>query len=137
MRLFTAETKHGFSTKNGSESFENNVHFWLDYGFHECLQVHFDMGHDVRKPDFVACEQQMCIPTCTSDCCTLISALVIFSLEGTINKFARCKISIFKLVSVAEQTGLNFTWSEMPKAGFLPWMPMCFCEEQLRYISVC
>ena len=56
------------------------------------------MGLDVRKPR------------------SLISALVIPLSESIISRLAMCKISIsiFKLVSVAEQAGLNLTLSETP-----------------------
>ena len=52
---------------------------------------------------------------------SLISAFVIRFLESTciISKLATREISIFKLVSVAEQVGLSMTWSEIAKTGFL------------------
>ena len=50
---------------------------------------------------------------------SLISTLVIRVLESTISKLATSKISFFKLVSVAEQAGLNLTLSETPKTGFV------------------
>ena len=40
-------------------------------------------------------------------------------LVSMISKLATCKVLIFQLVSVAEQTGLSLTWSEAPKIGFL------------------
>ena len=51
---------------------------------------------------------------------SLISAFVIRSIESTcaISKLATSEISIFKLVSVAEQAGLSLTWSETPKTNF-------------------
>ena len=49
----------------------------------------------------------------------LISAFVICSLESIVDKLATCEISIFKLVSVAEETGLCLALSETPKTGFL------------------
>ena len=36
-----------------------------------------------------------------------------------ISKLASCKISIFQLVSVAEQAGLSLTCLQTPKTGFL------------------
>ena len=53
----------------------------------------------------------------------LISAFVIRFLESNISKLAPSKISIFYLVSVAEQTGLNLTLSETPKTGLLATRP--------------
>ena len=41
--------------------------------------------------------------------CSLISAFVIRLLGSFISKLTSGKISIFKLVSVAEQAGLNLT----------------------------
>ena len=51
--------------------------------------------------------------------CSLISAFVIHFLESTISKLATSEISIFLLVSVSEETGLNLTFSETLKTGFL------------------
>ena len=42
-----------------------------------------------------------------------------YFLESIISKLATSKISFFKLVSVAEQTGLGITWMETPKTGYL------------------
>ena len=56
---------------------------------------------------------------------SLISAFVIRLLESIIHvsKFAASEILIFELVSVAEQAGLNLTFSEPPKIGFLATWP--------------
>ena len=50
---------------------------------------------------------------------SLISALFIRFLESIISRLATSKISIFLLVSVAEQAGLNLTLLETPKTGFV------------------
>ena len=55
---------------------------------------------------------------------SLISAFVIRFLESTVCKLTTGKISFFYLVSVAENTGLNLTFSELPKTGFLATRPM-------------
>ena len=47
----------------------------------------------------------------------LISAFVIFSLQNVISKLVYYMILTFQLVFVAEQAGLNLTWSEIPKTG--------------------
>ena len=49
----------------------------------------------------------------------LISAFVIRSLESIISKLASGEISIFSLVSVAEETGLRLVLSETPRTGFV------------------
>ena len=54
----------------------------------------------------------------------LISAFVIHLLESIISKLASSKISIFELVSVAEETGLSLALSTNPKAGFLTSRPI-------------
>ena len=54
---------------------------------------------------------------------SLISTFVIHFLESTISKLATSEISIFQLVPVAEQAGLNLTLSETPKTGFLTSRP--------------
>ena len=53
----------------------------------------------------------------------LISAYVIRFLESIISKLATSIMSLFQLVSVAEETGLNLTLSETPKTGFLATRP--------------
>ena len=50
---------------------------------------------------------------------SLISAFVIRLLESIICKHATGEISIFWLVSVAEETGLKLALSESQKTGFL------------------
>ena len=54
---------------------------------------------------------------------SLISAFVFRLLESIIFRLATSKLSIFYLVSVAEQAGLNLTFSETPKTGFLATRP--------------
>ena len=50
--------------------------------------------------------------------CSLISAFVISYLECIVVNLAPCKISIFQLVSVVEQTDLDLTKAETQKTGF-------------------
>ena len=57
---------------------------------------------------------------------SLISAFVICLLESILYKLATSEISIFQVVSVAEQAGLGMTISETPKTGFLASRPICF-----------
>ena len=56
--------------------------------------------------------------------CSLISTFVIRLLESTISKLATCEISVFWLVSIAEQATLNLTFSEPPKVGFVAMRPI-------------
>ena len=49
----------------------------------------------------------------------LISAFIIRFLESIICNLATGEISIFELVSVAEETDLKLALSETPKTGFL------------------
>ena len=58
--------------------------------------------------------------------CSLISTFVIRLLESIISRLATSKISIFLLVSVAEQAGFNLTLSETPKTGFVASRPNTF-----------
>ena len=50
---------------------------------------------------------------------SLISVFVIRCLDSIIPLVSIYEISSLWLVSVAEQTGLNLTWSQTPKTGFL------------------
>ena len=57
--------------------------------------------------------------------CSLISAFVFRLLESIISRHTKSVISMFKLVSVAEQAGLNIILSETPKTDFLMLQPNC------------
>ena len=46
---------------------------------------------------------------------SLISAFVVRSLDSIISLVFRSEISRFHLISVAEQAGLNVTWSQTPE----------------------
>ena len=50
---------------------------------------------------------------------SLISAFVVRFIESIICKLAAGEISIFELVSVAEETGLKHALPNTPKTGFL------------------
>ena len=50
---------------------------------------------------------------------SLISAFVFRLLESIMSRLATSEISCFFLVSVSEQIGLNLTFSETPKTGFV------------------
>ena len=54
---------------------------------------------------------------------SLISAFVIRFLESTIYDLATSEISIFQLVSIADETGLSLALLETPKTGFLATRP--------------
>ena len=56
----------------------------------------------------------------------LVSAFVIPFLESIISKLATSEISIFLLVSLAEETVLCLVFSETPKTGFLATRPSWF-----------
>ena len=55
---------------------------------------------------------------------SLISAFVIRLMESIISRLATGENSIFELVSVAEQAGLNLTLSETSKTGFVATRPI-------------
>ena len=55
---------------------------------------------------------------------SLISAFVIRLLESIISRPATSEISIFWLVSVAEETGLKLALSDTPKTGFPATRPI-------------
>ena len=56
---------------------------------------------------------------------SLVSTFVIRFLESFICKLATGEISIFLIVSVTEETGLNLALTETPKTGFLAIRPIC------------
>ena len=75
-----------------------------------------------EKTEPGVCEQQRCRPAAHLH--SLISAFVIHLLKSIISGLATSEISLFYLVSVAEQTGLNLALSETPKTGFLTSRPI-------------
>ena len=54
----------------------------------------------------------------------LISAFVTCFMESITSKLATGEISIFYLISVAKETGLNIVLSETPKTGFVALRPI-------------
>ena len=60
--------------------------------------------------------------------CSLISALVIHLLENIISTLATGELSIFLLVSVAEETGLSLTLPETRKTAFVALKPIHVCR---------
>ena len=82
------------------------------------------MGLVARKPAIWVCKKitgadQPVHP------CSLISTFVNrFCLESIISKLATGEISIFQIVSVAEETFLKLALSETPKTGFLATRPI-------------
>ena len=55
---------------------------------------------------------------------SLISAFVIRFLESIICRHDSGEISIFQLVSVAEENGLKFALQDTPKTAFLATRPI-------------
>ena len=51
---------------------------------------------------------------------SLISTFIVRYLDSMICILAISKVSRFQLASVAEQAGLNVTWSKIPKDTFSP-----------------
>ena len=54
----------------------------------------------------------------------LISTFVIHVLESILARLATSEISISKLVSVAEETGVSLFFSEILKTGFVTSRPI-------------
>ena len=57
---------------------------------------------------------------------SLISALIACLLESILSKLAPIKISLFCLVSVAEESCLSLVLLETPKTGFVESRPISF-----------
>ena len=57
---------------------------------------------------------------------SLFSAFDFCLLESIISRLSTSEISIFLLVSVAEQAGLNLTLLETPKTGFATLRPILY-----------
>ena len=79
------------------------------------------MGLYARNPVFNKGADQTAHPR------SLISAFIICLLEGIISKLATSKVSI--LVSVAEEIGLNLTFSENPKTCFVATRPIWWASK--------
>ena len=76
------------------------------------------MGHDARKPVFVACKQQTQTRLCIY---SLISTFVILFLKSMMASLVRHNVAIFWLVTVAVHTFLSLTWQQTQKQGFSQW----------------
>ena len=66
---------------------------------------------------------------------SLISAFAIRLLESIISRLATGNISIFKLVSIDEGTGLSLALLETPKTGFVATRPNPYQYYKLLYTS--
>ena len=75
------------------------------------------MGYDARKPVFEFANNKGADQP--AHLRSLICAFVICLMEIIISRIATREVSIFLLVSIAEQAGLNLTFSEIPKTGFI------------------
>ena len=84
-----------------------------------CFVWFLSLGLDTRKP--VLGSQTTKLQTSLGN---LISTFVIHYLESIIVSLAPCKISIFWLVSVAEQTGLSISLLEALRTGFVKLRPI-------------
>ena len=71
---------------------------------------------------------------CTQQRRSLISAFIIRLLESIVSTLAKRQISIFCLVSVAEQAGFGMTCSQAPKVGFLASRPICNKWILVKYV---
>ena len=94
---------------------------------HTEVFLHFGrayMGLNMRKPVFGGGGGGGREGTTQAHLGSLISAFFIYVLEGNISKLATSEISIFYLVSVAEQAGLNLTLSVNRKTGFVATRPI-------------
>ena len=65
---------------------------------------------------------------------SLVSAFVIRCLDSIIPLVSKSKISSLSLASVAAQTGLCLTWTEIPKTGFL--MTSLYYCKRIKYHSL-
>ena len=77
------------------------------------------MGLDARKPVVGVCEQPRHIPACASAQTVQRLCYSFFFLESITFRLATSEISIFQLVSLAEETGLSLPSSVTLKTGFV------------------
>ena len=90
-------------------------HSWISYvTAHDMVSTRENLSSEV-------CKLHRCRPACTSR--QSDQRLCYPLLESIICTLATGEISIFQLVSVAEETGLKLALSETPKTGFLATGP--------------
>ena len=92
----------------------------LNLNDHVRCHRHFHMTNVARNPDFV-CSMRT-TKAQINLACSLISTFGIRS--GILVTLALCSISVFSLVSEAEETGLSLTWLQTLKTGFLATRPI-------------
>ena len=83
--------------------------------------MHFKWAATQENLSSKVCEQHRRRPACAS--AQSNQRLCYSFFESTIFYLESGKISIFKLVSVAGETGLKLALSETPKTGFLATRP--------------
>ena len=76
------------------------------------------MDHDARKPVFGVCVHQMSRQACACASAQTDQRLLNIFLECTISKLATGEISIFQLVSVAEETDFSLALSDSRNTGY-------------------
>ena len=86
------------------------------------------MGLNARKPIF----RGLGTTQAQTSLHSLISTFVICVLESTISKLVTIEISVFWLVSVAEETGFSLALSETLKTGFVAHAHIVYpCDHEL------
>ena len=80
-------------------------------------------GLVARKPVYGGLRATM-VQTSPAHLSSLIGAFVIRLLLSFISRLDTSEITIFYLVSIVEEIGLNLAFSETPKAGFLASPPI-------------
>ena len=88
----------------------------IGFKLFKCNHVRFQVSHVMRKPVYAICEQQGSDQTVHPH--SLVSNLFVHCFDSIIPIVAKPKVSSLSLVLVAEQTGLNLTWSHTSEDRF-------------------
>ena len=90
---------------------------------------HFQTHHMIKQLQLLimikwaSTQENLSSEVCKTQRRSLISAFVIYLLGSIISRLTTSEISTFKLVSVAEQAGLNLTLSDTLKTGLVVTRP--------------
>ena len=82
------------------------------------------LTHCTTADIWASTRENLSLVVCEQPRRSLISTFVIRLVESLICKLATGEISIFQLVSIAEETGLKLAVSENTKTGFLARRPI-------------
>ena len=111
----TVRSCRGFINLQSRDRSEDDAYRQTTYILGKCLLI-LIRSRSCENVSYGICEQQRCRSACYPH--SLISTFIVRCLDSMLCILAISKVSKFLLASVAEQAGLNVTWSKIPEDTF-------------------